>query len=233
MSPNLAVFPLDLVVFPGMTVPLHVFEARYKRLIRHTVELDRPRFVVARPRTPVTGEGRSLGDGEAQTVEEIGTLVDLLSANEQEDGSYRVLGHGRERCRVRVEHEESVAEPSGGERPLFYAPEEPYPLERGDPNEEQVAAWDALAAFRRYAEHFLAEQAREQAERAIPDDLLYQASFVCANLKLPPTDAQLLLEAATLRDRFEAARRAIERRLDGEGALGDEGPRPEPPGSEA
>lgn len=212
MSEPLAIFPLDMVVFPGMTVPLRVFEARYKRLVRYTVAREPQRFVVARPVTAAANaDGGGLGDGFVQVVEGIGSFVDILRVAEQEDGTFWLLGHGRERCRVRVVREEAVAEPAGGTRPLYFTEEEPYPLERGDPNEERIQAWDALDAFRTFADETFPRDARQQVEKAIPEEPFYQASFVCANLKLPSVDAQDLLEAPSLSDRFGAARRAIER----------------------
>jgi ATP-dependent Lon protease len=80
-----------------------------------------------------------------------------------------------------------------------------------------VAAWDALEAFERYGDAFFAAQAREQAASAMPDDPLYQASFVCANLRLPSEGAQRLLEAPSLTERFRAAREAIDARLAAQG----------------
>ena len=38
MSDQLPMFPLSTVVFPGMSVPLHVFEDRYRLLVRHLLE---------------------------------------------------------------------------------------------------------------------------------------------------------------------------------------------------
>ena len=35
-------FPLSTVVFPGMSVPLHVFEDRYRMLVRHLLEVGDP-----------------------------------------------------------------------------------------------------------------------------------------------------------------------------------------------
>ena len=204
---ELAVFPLPVVVFPGMTVPLHVFEERYKRLVRHAASLDEPRFVIA----PPPGDG--MEDEGSARLGEIGTILDVLDASENPDGTFRLLGHGRERCRLTSVREESVPEPSGGERPLWFAEVEPWPLDRSDPNDERLAAWDALEAFERYGEVFFAEEAREQATTAMPADPLYQASFVCANLRLPAPDAQRLLEAPSLVDRFREAGRAIDARL--------------------
>jgi uncharacterized protein len=87
------------------------------------------------------------------------------------------------------------------------------PVERGDPNLERVAAWDALEAFRRYARTFFAFDAERQIDENVPDDVLYQASFICANLRLDGDERQALLEAPTLVDRFRLAERLIEERI--------------------
>jgi len=42
MSYNLAQFPLQLVVFPGETIPLHIFEPRYRELISDCKNLNIP-----------------------------------------------------------------------------------------------------------------------------------------------------------------------------------------------
>jgi len=215
---ELAVFPLGVVVFPGMTVPLHVFEERYKRLAKHANSLESPRFVIA----PPPSEG--MEDEGAVRPGEVGTIVDVLDTTENLDGSLRLLAHGRERCRARYVREERVQEPGAGERPLWFAEVEPWPVERGDPNEERVAAWDALEAFDQYGSVFFAPQARDQASTAMPDDPLYQASFICANLRLPADRAQRLLEAPTLVDRFRAARVAIDARIAAHDGSGPEDP---------
>lgn len=200
-------FPLDVVVFPGMTVPLQVYEERYKRLVQHASERTPPHFAIAPPPPDRLDE---YGPDRPGTV---GTLTEVMDVSDNLDGTLRVLGHGRERCRLHYRREERIAEHSGGERTLWFAEPEPWPLQRGDPNAERVAAWDALDAFQDYGKAFFAPQARRQARAAMPDDPLYQASFVCANLRLPVEDAQRLLEADSLEARFSAARDAIKDRL--------------------
>lgn len=201
-------FPLDVVVFPGMTVPLEVYEERYKRLVRHATERTPSRFVIAP--TP----GSAILDDGAGRPGSVGSIVDLLDTTPNPDGTYRLLGHGRERCRLVSLRQERVPEPGGSERPLWYAQVEAWPLEREDPNRERIAAWDALDAFRRYGDMFFADQARRQADEALPSDPLYQASFVCANLRLPVEHAQRLLEAPSLSARFRAATEAIDARIE-------------------
>ncbi|NHW87732.1 peptidase S16, partial [Escherichia coli] len=39
MTARLPVFPLATVLFPGLVLPLHIFEERYRTLVRHLIEL--------------------------------------------------------------------------------------------------------------------------------------------------------------------------------------------------
>ena len=39
---NLPLFPLKTVLFPGMVLPLHIFEERYKLMIGHCMEDNQP-----------------------------------------------------------------------------------------------------------------------------------------------------------------------------------------------
>ncbi|HEX8005265.1 MAG TPA: LON peptidase substrate-binding domain-containing protein, partial [Trebonia sp.] len=43
MSETLPLFPLTTVLFPGMRLPLHVFEQRYRQLVRDLLELPEQR----------------------------------------------------------------------------------------------------------------------------------------------------------------------------------------------
>ena len=42
MSDTLPMFPLNTVLFPGVSVPLHVFEDRYRALVHHLLRIDDP-----------------------------------------------------------------------------------------------------------------------------------------------------------------------------------------------
>lgn len=200
-------FPLEVVVFPGMTVPVHVFEERYKRLVRYCLETERKRFAMV-----LVTHNAPIRDTPVGTAE-MGALVDMLSIQENGDGTLDLLVHGQERCRTRTVRREDVAESDGGHRPLFFVEDEGVPIERDDPNQEQVAAWDALDTFRQYARAFFAEGAVEQVEANLPEDPLYQASFICANIKVPMASRQVLLEARSLTERFELARKMMAEQL--------------------
>ncbi len=80
MTNFIPVFPLNIVVYPGETLNLHIFEPRYKQMIRECMEQKKPFGL-----PPVVE--RSLND--------IGTLVEVTEvAKEYEDGSMDVHTKG-------------------------------------------------------------------------------------------------------------------------------------------
>jgi Lon protease-like protein len=50
MLPRLPIFPLSVVLFPGTTLPLHIFEPRYRRMLADCLAGDR-RFGITPPGT--------------------------------------------------------------------------------------------------------------------------------------------------------------------------------------
>jgi len=131
-------------------------------------------------------------------IREVGGYVDLLAASENPDGTFNIVCRGGERCRV-----EGVGV---FDKNLYQTTLDiPYPLERNARSEEIVAAWDAMDAFRSYMAGVADPGALEEAIANLPDDPLYQASFLCVNLRVPAQDRQALLEAPSLVARLELA----------------------------
>jgi Lon protease-like protein len=201
---ELPLFPLpEVVVFPGMTLPLFIFEERYKRMVRLCVEQNQRRLVIV-----LAKQGARVNDGGVQDIcYDVGSYADILSVAENPDGTFHILTHGQERCRVAISRSEPVG---GGHPPLHFTHNLPYPLLRDDPNLERLAAWDALEVFRSYSEAFFPAEVLEQVESALPDDLLFQASFICANLRAPAEARQRMLEAPSLIARFGAAQETMQ-----------------------
>jgi Lon protease-like protein len=82
----LPLFPLELVLLPGMPLPLHIFEERYKQMIGGCLEQHRP-FGVLLTR-----------DGEARSVGCSASIQKVLERTE--DGRMFILTEGRRRFRV-------------------------------------------------------------------------------------------------------------------------------------
>ncbi len=210
---ELPLFPLDVVVFPGMTVPLHAHEERYKRLVREVLaqEEEPKRLIIVYSKDDV-----AIRD-VAPSVARYGTVAHVLSAEENADGTYDLLVHGQERCEVEVSRVVEVVGPGGTSKPLSYSEERIVPLGRGDPNEEAIAAWDALDTFRAYAGKRFTGNAGDEIDKHLPDDPFYQASFVCANIVVPGAAKQSLLEANSLQERFDLARNLMLERMERRG----------------
>jgi uncharacterized protein len=190
-----------------MTVPLYIFEERYKRLISLCLGQEKPRFVIT------LAKADEVIRDEETPFYRVGTVVHVLQVSQNPDGTYNLLGHGQERCLVAVTSREDVKEIDGSSRPLFYTEDTDLALQRNDPNQERLAAWDALETFQRYAKQFFAFQAAQQIEEVMPEDLVYQASFICANIRVPSDSRQVLLEAPSLIARFQLAQKLMLERM--------------------
>jgi Lon protease-like protein len=88
-----AIFPLGTVLFPYALLPLHVFEPRYRVMMRHVLAGDREFGVVLIER------GSEVGGGDARF--DIGTVARVVQAAELPDGRYAVSTVGLRRLRVR------------------------------------------------------------------------------------------------------------------------------------
>jgi Lon protease-like protein len=93
--PQLPVFPLpNVVFFPGTLLPLHIFEPRYRAMIRHVMETDQ-RMAVAllRPGFEPTYEG-------APAVHPVMCMGEVVTMQELPDGRSNVLLRGLARVKV-------------------------------------------------------------------------------------------------------------------------------------
>ncbi len=90
----LPIFPLDLVLFPGAPLPLHIFEPRYKELIAECLEQKK-----------VFGMVRA----KENAVAEVGCTAAILSViKEYEDGRLDIATEGKQRFSIlQLNHERS------------------------------------------------------------------------------------------------------------------------------
>jgi Lon protease-like protein len=87
---ELPLFPLHTVLCPGIALPLHVFEERYRSLVSHCIETSSPFGVV------LIRDGSEVGGGSV-SFSAIGTLAEIRQAGRYPDGRYDLLvvGTGR------------------------------------------------------------------------------------------------------------------------------------------
>jgi uncharacterized protein len=89
--PSIALFPLNIVLFPGGPLPLRIFETRYVDMVRSCMRGDQ-RFgvVLIRECSEV---------GPAETVE-VGTMAKIIDFHQLSDGFLGLSCIGEERFRI-------------------------------------------------------------------------------------------------------------------------------------
>jgi len=85
-------FPLGSVLFPSLVLPLHVFEPRYRELVRHCLDGE-PEFGVA-----LIERGSEVGGGDVRST--VATMARIIEAAELDDGRWVLGTVGTRRVRV-------------------------------------------------------------------------------------------------------------------------------------
>ena len=185
-------FPLGTVLFPGGILPLHVFEPRYRAMVRTCLDEGTGFGVVLIER------GSEVGGGDVRT--DVGTLARIAEAQESADGRWAVLAVGAARIRV-VEWLD--------DDPYPRAETEPWPdPEPGPDFDDRLAA--VLHALRRVVA--LRGEVGETTT-PVPNELSedralasHQASWLAP---VPTIDHQRLLVAASPDDRLDLLGRLL------------------------
>ncbi len=178
MADVMAMFPLGSVLLPGMSLPLHVFEPRYRALVQRCLEAV-PEFGVV-----LIERGSEVGGGDERTG--VGTVARIVEATRFDDGRWAIGAVGVRRIRV--------------ERWLA---DDPYPQAEvsdwpEDPAEPDAGALDAVVPTFRRVLALAAELgvAVPAATVALADDPLVAGYQMAAAAPLGPVDRYQLLGAA-------------------------------------
>lgn len=181
---ELPLFPLNVVLFPGMRLPLHIFEERYKAMIGECLEREEPFGIVLIKEGPEVG-----GPAEPFLV---GTSARILSADHLEEGRMNIMTRGDRRFQV-VEIAQQIPHMVGRVR---YIEEE----EGQDASEAAAQVGEGYEEFLRG----LASLAGGWTAHAeTPQDPIRLSYRVASSIDLPGQVRQQLLDAATARERLE------------------------------
>ncbi|MFN8525231.1 MAG: LON peptidase substrate-binding domain-containing protein [Chloroflexota bacterium] len=179
---TIPLFPLNTVLFPGMSLPLHIFEERYREMIRRCLSGD-GEFGVALIR-----EGPEVG-GPAEPFE-VGTIARITEVDRLPDGRMNLMTLGVRRFRL-----------------LQVVEQHPYlvgrvvPLGRSAETAEEGLVERVQTAFRDFVRAARSDKVDPDALSLAPDteDLSYQ---VAASLPAPRDARQRLLELDSPNERL-------------------------------
>ncbi|OMI90079.1 ATP-dependent protease [Streptomyces sp. M1013] len=217
---RLPLFPLNSVLFPGLVLPLNIFEERYRAMMRELLKTpeDEPRrfavvairdgFEVAQtapglPDPTATlerGPTAGFGTDPLKAFHKVGCVADAATIRERADGTFEVLATGTTRMRL------LSVETSG---PFLTAELDPLPEEPGD--EAGALAEGVLRSFRQYQKRLAGARERSLATGAdLPDEPGVVSYLVAAAMMLDTPTKQRLLQApdtaSRLRDELKLLR---------------------------
>jgi Lon protease-like protein len=202
---QLPLFPLNTVVFPGVTLPLHVFEDRYRALVHHLLTIPdrsmrlfgivaiREGYEVGQPRTAWT-----------RALHRTGCVVQLTSVEHYQDGRFDIEVVGRRRMRLGgvdpsgsylVGDVEMVSEGTGQRTP-------------GSSDTAHEAA-RTLGTFEEYRRRLSDLRGSTVLDGVMPRDPEYLSYVLGATCLLTLAERQALLETDSARERLVLLRRTL------------------------
>jgi Lon protease-like protein len=194
MSFEMPLFPLNVVLFPGMSLPLHIFEPRYRQMISRCLQEDRTFGVV------LMVEGQE--DQEGALPAEIGCSSEITEATHFEDGRYNLQTIGRQRFRVLSAREEDDYLIGTVEWIEPEIPEEEAPR----------LSSQALRSLRRYLGAIGSNLETSVAEEwSVPSEPYALSMWIAALLAVPNPQKQQLLELDSTVARLELEVRLLRR----------------------
>ncbi len=198
--PELPLFPLQIVVFPGEEVPLHIFEPRYRQLVKDTAESGASFGIVLTRRGRGMG-GQGMDPADREPTHEIGCTVRMEATEAFPDGRYNIMCRGERRFRI-IE--------KLGERPYWVAeveflddPADAYSAAAGQ------AYVDTAALYREHLGLALALQNSWQRRYRLPSGSVELVNHIGSRLEAPPSVKQEVLKAETAVEQLNLLSRVL------------------------
>ena len=195
MSERLPLFPLGTVLYPGLLLPLHIFEERYRTLIADLTAGRPPAGTGATEsgadgdRVPAFGvvairEGREAGAASAPELFEVGCSAQLRRVDPLPDGRFDIVTTGTDRFRL------LEVDASGP----YLVGEVEY-LEEPAGDAADVLATSVARHYQAYRDQLLSTQGQAPRVRGpLPEDPVVLSYLVGAAMVLDLRDKQSLLE---------------------------------------
>ena len=200
MTEMLPLFPLGTVLYPGLPLPLHIFEPRYRQLIQDLLDGPQPaRFGVIAIR-----KGRETGVDGVSALYEIGCTATLRQVATYDDGRFDVLTVGTERFRLTGLDES---------RPYLQAEVELLGESAGDEAEAALAAGTVQRAFGMYVEALRQREGTDGSTPELPDDPILLSYLVAASMILDLDVRQALLGEPDATHRLTSERALLAREI--------------------
>jgi len=191
---ELPLFPLQTVLYPGVPIPLHVFEDRYRQMFARVLDGERRFGVVA------IVKGRDV-DSDA-TYHPVGCVAEVRDVRRHADGRLDVVARGQHRFKI-----DGVVQAS----PYIVAEVSTLGEAAGEAAEQRTVKAGRL--FTRYVATLLRMAGEDAQPIDIPDDPVAASYLMAAGLQVDLTDKQRLLTIPSAAERLTAEASLLRREL--------------------
>ena len=187
MGKSLPLFPLNTVLFPGMVLPLHIFEERYRRLLAERAGFD-PAFGIVL----ITHGHEVAATAEVPQLAKVGTAATLVASGQYPDGRSDIVVRGTRRFVVN-DADWSTGFPTAD---VDWLPD----LATASEEQEQIVALKVQVSslFQAYVSDVRAITGAEEIALDLPEDPQALGWELAELLPMTAPSRQLLLEATTL-----------------------------------
>jgi Lon protease-like protein len=191
-------FPLGTVLYPGLVLPLHIFEERYQQLVRDLLDQPEPRsFGVIAIR-----KGRETGADGIRALYDIGCTATLRKVTGHPDGRFDLITLGTRRFRLtELEHS----------RPYLRADVDLLPEESGDDAAARLAAQAVRQAFGVYLDALNGQGMTRISVPELPAEPAALSYLVAASMIIELSDRQILLAEPDAAARLSTERAMLSR----------------------
>ncbi|NJN97299.1 MAG: LON peptidase substrate-binding domain-containing protein [Anaerolineales bacterium] len=186
---DIPLFPLNVVLFPGMMLPLHIFEERYKSMIKECIATGQTFGVVLAKNKQA--QAPNVGGLFRDDLYEVGTTARITAVENLQDGRMNLITVGHERFVIRDIY------PSAAD--FLRGRVDPYPLETENSAEVSGLVKKLRPMVRQYINHLADASGEDLSNATLPNDAMALAFLAGTALQGPLTDKQKLLSARSLR----------------------------------
>lgn len=176
---ELPLFPLQTVLFPGMMLPLHIFEPRYREMINRCLDEKLPFGVV------LIQEGKEVG--ETATPHAIGTAARITRVDRKPDGRMDIMAVGTKRFRILELNDEHT---------YLSAEVSHYPVLNGDTQLAVAQAQRVRPKVLQYVELMTKATGVQLQLDQLPEDPTTLAFLIAIALQVNPKEKQRMLNQA-------------------------------------
>lgn len=187
---KIPLFPLSVVLFPGMMLPLHIFEERYKSMIRQCLATGQSFGVVlAKSKQAQASNTTNLYLGD---IYEVGTTARITAVENLNDGCMNLITVGQDRFIIKDIH--------ASHDDYLIGQVDPFPLEESEQERPKISLLmqKLRPMVRQYINHLADASGEDLSNATLPSDPVALVFLAGTALQGPLSDKQKLLSAQSL-----------------------------------